>query len=133
MMNKVHVSSYKEAERIMGYVVKDGPPKLAVLFLHNDQPIAAWAYDGGSGGVLYSRVDVLKGGPSHRYAGSADAYDQLKRFVLDNAHRICPMCGDVIKDDDQLVNFNGALMCEGCAETGDMLASHDPHGRDWKP
>ena len=44
---------------------------------------------------------------------------------------ICPNCQDVV-DKSDITTYKGELMCEGCAETRDMLEDHDdPHGRNW--
>lgn len=77
-------STVKDAKGYMSHLFKLGfIPNCGVLFIDlHDKPIAAWVPDGRSGGLLFTRADVRKGKqPSHRYGGSADAYDFLKRSL----------------------------------------------------
>lgn len=58
-------------------------PSNSILFTkRNGLPIAAWAPDGRSSGILYTRFNVLnQGSPYHQHAGSADAYYLLKQSI----------------------------------------------------
>ena len=58
-------------------------PKYAVLFKNlNDLPIAAWCPNGRDGGELYTRRSVkTQLPPLHRYAGSVDSYNALRRSI----------------------------------------------------
>lgn len=43
----------------------------------------------------------------------------------------CPSCGQDT-DKGNMTEYNGAIMCEGCAEgIADAEYYTDPHGRNW--
>lgn len=80
-MKVVLVEKVKDISR---YMRSSGQIYNSILFTKlNDCIIGAYASDGGSGGVVYTRKDarrILAGQKPehyHRYGGSCDAYDRL--------------------------------------------------------
>lgn len=53
-------------------------------------------------------------------------------FKMKPQKTICPSCKTEC-DSDDIETYMGEEMCLGCAETADMMAHDDPHGRGWAP
>jgi hypothetical protein len=86
----------QKQKQAVSYLRERGWPNYSVLFLkENGKPVAAWAYNGGSGGTLVTARAVkraIKEGkdlslflPHHDYGGSATAVRQLLSFFKNTA------------------------------------------------
>lgn len=41
-------------------------------------------------------------------------------------------CCGYIAPESSMTTYNGKFMCEGCAESEDLFAHDDPHGKGWR-
>lgn len=59
--------------------------------------------------------------------------DAKMKYAIKPGAEKCSCCQRITNQED-FTNFQGETVCEGCAETADMMINFDdPHGKNWKP
>lgn len=65
-----------------------------------------------------------------RSLGVVEKRLELEKIKLRVDTEKCPNCQEeIIKDD--ITEYQGKVMCAGCAETADLCSHDDPHGKNW--